>query len=62
MKFSDFFIPKWQHSNPAVRVKAVADLDDIYLLSQIAEKDENVEVCQAARSRIESLQVTEVET
>ncbi len=62
MKISDIFVPRWQNSNPKVRLKAVKRMKDTYLLSQIAEKDEDLEVCQAASSRLESLQVKEVES
>lgn len=59
MRFSDLFVPRWQHSNPMVRVKAIGRLKDIKLLGQIAEKDEDIEVREAATERLESLQVRE---
>jgi hypothetical protein len=59
MKFSDIFVPRWQNSNPDVRQKAVARLKDIKLLEQIAENDEDVRVCEAARLRLDSLLVKE---
>lgn len=59
MKFSDIFVPRWQNSNPEVRKRAVQRLKDIKLLEQIAEKDEDPDVCQLAASRLESLQVKE---
>lgn len=59
MKFSDIFVPRWQNSNPSVRMRAIERLKDIKLLEQIADKDEDPGVCQAARLRLESLQVKE---
>ena len=32
MKFQDIFVPRWQHSNPEVRIKAVNRLKDKSLL------------------------------
>ncbi len=59
MKFSDIFVPRWQNSNPEIRKRAIERLNDIKLLEQIAEKDEDAGVCQAARMRLESMQVKE---
>ncbi|MBC2709672.1 MAG: hypothetical protein HGJ94_01245 [Desulfosarcina sp.] len=59
MKFSDIFVPRWQNSNPEVRKEAVDRIKDIKLLEQIAEKDADPGVCQAAAIRLESLQVKE---
>ncbi|BBO86235.1 hypothetical protein [Desulfosarcina ovata] len=59
MKFSDFFVPRWQNSNPEVRKAAVARLKDIRLLGQIAEKDTDPGVSQAALNQLETLQVKE---
>lgn len=55
MKFSDIFVPRWQNSNPKIRLKAVEKLNDMKLLAQIAEKDEDPEVCAVAQQRLESL-------
>ena len=62
MKFSDIFVPRWQNSNPEVRIRAVERLKDIKLLEQIAENDADQGVCQAARLQLESLQVKETVT
>jgi hypothetical protein len=59
MKFSDIFVPRWQNSNPEVRKRAVERIKDIKLLTQIAEKDDDDGVCQAARLRLDSIQVKE---
>lgn len=48
MKFQDLFVPRWQHSNPQVRQKAVARLSDEKLLKQIAEQDEDPMVRETA--------------
>lgn len=59
MRFSDIFVPRWQNSNPQVRIKAIGRLKDAKLLAQIAEKDDAVEVREVAAARLESLQVRE---
>lgn len=41
MKFQDLFVPRWQHSNPEVRKKAVTRMKDKKLLQQISEQDED---------------------
>ncbi len=55
MKFSDLFVPRYMHSNPEVRIKAVGRLRDIKLLGQIADKDEDRSVRDAAAQRINVL-------
>ncbi|MDJ0666212.1 MAG: hypothetical protein QNJ61_03015 [Desulfobacterales bacterium] len=55
MKFQDIFVPRWQHSNPEVRIKAVNRMKDKSLLLQIAEKDEDEMVIMAARDRLAEL-------
>ncbi len=55
MKFQDIFVPRWQHSNPEVRIKAVNRMSDKALLKQIADKDEDEMVCMAARERLMEL-------
>jgi len=54
MKFSDFFVPKYVHSDPNVRLKFVLKSKDIGLLEQMAVKDadENVRKSAAERARI----------
>lgn len=52
MKFSDFFVPRWQHSNPEVRKAAIARIDDAKLLLQISEKDEDAGVRELASQRL----------
>ncbi|MFP4350825.1 MAG: hypothetical protein ACLFQY_21250 [Desulfococcaceae bacterium] len=55
MKFSDLFVPRYMHSVPDVRIKAVGKLKDGKLLSQIAEKDENEKVRRQAAERLNDL-------
>lgn len=55
MKFQDFFVPRWQHSNADVRHKAVMRLKDQSLLRQIIEKDEDEMVRLAAKERLAAL-------
>lgn len=55
MKFRDLFVPRWQHSNPEVRKKAVSRLCDISLLRQISELDDHQMVRDAAQAQLESL-------
>ena len=55
MRFQDIFVPRWQHSNPEVRIKAVNRMNDKSLLMQIAEKDEDEMVCMAARDRLSEI-------
>lgn len=52
MKFQDIFVPRWQHSNPEVRIKALQRIKDKSLLMQMVEKDEDEMVRMAARDRL----------
>ena len=61
MKFSDFFVPKYVHSNPNVRIKFVNKTTDVHLLEQMVQRDEDGEVVQAARDRIQALTVSHKE-
>ena len=60
MKFSDLFVPRWQHSNPEVRIKAIARLQDQSLLAQIMEKDADQRVCESAAQRLQKLKGEQV--
>ena len=57
MRFSDFFVPKYLHSNPEVRIKFVNNTTDLKLLEQMIEKDEDENVCLAAKKRLRALAV-----
>lgn len=60
MKFRDLFVPRWQHSSPEIRKKAVSRLCDISLLRQISELDDHPMVRDAAQAQLESLSEQEV--
>lgn len=55
MKFSDFFVPKYVHSNPDVRLKFISKTKDVNLLEQMAKKDEDEKVRMSAADRARSL-------
>jgi hypothetical protein len=55
MKFQDLFVPRWQNSNPAVRIKAVARIKNAKLLEQIASNDESEQVRKIATARLTTL-------
>ena len=55
MRFRDLFVPRWQHSNPEVRKRAVSRLSDASLLRQISELDDHQMVRDAAQAQLESL-------
>ncbi len=55
MKFSDLFVPKYMHSNPEVRTRAVDRITDVKLLAQMAEQDEDERVRMAAQQRLVSV-------
>jgi hypothetical protein len=57
MKFSDFFLPKINRSDPRQRLQAVMKTKDTGLLKQVAEKDPDEQVQQTARKRLEELSV-----
>jgi hypothetical protein len=55
MRFQDFFVPRWQHSNPDVRQKAVLRLSDPSLLRQIIDREDDELVRQTAKERMAAL-------
>jgi hypothetical protein len=55
MKFSDFFVPKYVHSDPNVRLKFVLKSKDISLLEQMAVKDADENVRESAAQRAQML-------
>jgi hypothetical protein len=59
MGFSDFFVPKYLHSDPRVRMKFIATTTDVNLLEQMVEKDEDDEVVRAAQERLGELTVSQ---
>ena len=52
MNFSLFGRPRWQHADPRVRAKAVADVSSQQTLSELALSDSDPEVRRAAFQRI----------
>lgn len=51
MKISDWFVPRYLHSDPSIRLKFVNRTDDVKLLKQMSEKDNDINVRQAAEDR-----------
>jgi hypothetical protein len=60
MRFQDFFVPRWQHSNPDVRQNAVLRMNDPSLLRQIIDKDDDEMVRLAAKERLAILRSDKV--
>jgi hypothetical protein len=60
MKFRDLFVPRWQHSNPDVRQKAVMRIADPVLLHQIIDKEDDEMVRLAAKERLASVDVEKI--
>ena len=58
MKFSDFFVPKYLHSDPDVRLKLISKTKDINLLEQMAIKDQDAFVRESAAHRAQALKET----
>ena len=59
MKFSDIFVPRWQNSDPEIRKRAIERIKDVKLLDQIVQNDHDPAVCEAARLRLDGLQIRE---
>ena len=55
MKFQDMFVPRWQHSNPDVRQKAIRRLSDPSLLRQIIDREDDELVRLSAKERLAAL-------
>ncbi len=55
MSFRDFFVPKYLHSDPGVRIKFVKSLNDRILLKQMSEKDKDKVVRNAAIEQLKSI-------
>ena len=55
MSFFDAFKPKWQNSNPAKRIEAISELDELSsqdIVERVALSDDNVEVRMAAIKKL----------
>ena len=57
MKFRDLFLPKLAHSNPMVRLEAVASEQNVDVLKKVSQKDDDAKVRALARKRIEELEL-----
>jgi hypothetical protein len=55
MKLRDLFVPRWKHSDPMVRKKAVEKMVDIELIRQIAQRDEHPMVRDTAIAALKRL-------
>ncbi len=55
MKLRDLFVPRWDHSDPMVRKKAVEKMNNIDLIKQIAERDEHPMVRDTAMAMLDRL-------
>lgn len=55
MKLRDFFVPKYVHSDPEVRINFINKTTDKLLLESIMEKDKDSTVVQAARDRLDAV-------
>jgi hypothetical protein len=53
MKFRDLFLPKLAHSDPKVRLKAVAEEENLEVLKKVSQKDDDTRVRELARKRLE---------
>ena len=60
MKFKDLFVPRWQHSNPQVRIKTVKKILDPKLLKHIIDTDEDPMVRETALAHLKSLEEQQV--
>ena len=48
MGLGDLLKPKYKHSNPDIRKKAISKLDDLKLLEEIVRNENNEEVKKSA--------------
>ena len=58
MSIFDWFKPKWKHSDPKIRLAAVKAITDQQVLAEVARKDADSYVRQAAEKRIDDRQKT----
>jgi hypothetical protein len=61
MKIRDLFVPRWDHSDPMVRKKAVEKMNNVDLIRQIAERDEHPMVRDTATALLNRLTGEKVE-
>ena len=48
MSIADLFRPKWRHSNPVIRLKAVKNITKQDILAKVAKMDEDHNIRKAA--------------
>ena len=60
MIFDKFIKPKWQHRNPETRLQAVEQLQDLSVLSQIAQNDEVASIRRLAIAKLDDLTLLKV--
>jgi hypothetical protein len=59
MILAKFIKPKWQHRNPDIRKSAIENLNDLTILSDVAQHDEAAIVRRTAVQKIEDLNLLE---
>jgi hypothetical protein len=57
MKFRDLFLPKLAHSDPKVRLKAVAEEENVEVLKKVSQKDDDARVRELAHARLKELKL-----
>jgi hypothetical protein len=55
MKFRDIFLPKIARSDPNVRKRAILEEDNLEIIKKVIENDNDREVRQTARKRLQQL-------
>lgn len=55
MGLVNLFRPKWQHTDPKVRIAALKNVRDLQILSELAENDDDHAVREAAKEAKEAL-------
>jgi hypothetical protein len=60
MKFRDLFVPRWQHSNPSIRIKTVKSIFDPRLLKHISKQDEDPMVRETALSHLKNFEAQQI--
>lgn len=62
MGLGDLLKPKYKHSNPDIRKKAISKLDDLKLLEEIVRNENNEEVKQVALNKMDEIYISIVES
>jgi hypothetical protein len=56
MKFRDLFLPKLAHSDPKVRMEAVASEQNVEVLKKVSQNDDDAAVREFARKRVQEFE------